>query len=186
MHELQDEAIIQLVLQGNNTAYAILVERYQHFVFTFALKLLKNNEDAEEATQDAFVKAHKYLKSYSGESKFSTWLYTITKNTCLSRLRGNKIELRSEKEITTGNDNSTTEVLEQRSKKELLSKAIGLLAEEDAAIITLFYIQEQTLEEIGTIMSLKTGNVKVKLYRARKKLKDILDTQFSKEVSGLR
>lgn len=185
MHELQDEAIIQLVLQGNNNAYAVLVERYQHFVFTLAFKFLKTQEDAEEAAQDAFVKAYRSLDKYNSESKFSTWLYTIARNTCLSRLRVNKPDIKDEADITETVD-STNELLDNKSKKEVLNKAISLLSDEDAIVITLFYIQEQSIDEIVQITGQTKSNVKVRLYRARKRLKEILDKHFAKEMSGLR
>lgn len=188
MHELQDEDIIRLVLQGNNNAYAVLVERYQHFVFTLALKILNNHEDAEEAAQDSFVKAYNKLQDYSGQSKFSTWLYAITRNTCLSRLRVKGIDI-NYKEVTeheAGSSNDTEATLNRRNRKQLLNTAIKQLSEEDATIITLYYIHEQSIDEICTVMELNSSNAKVKLYRARKRLKEILDKHYAKELTGLK
>lgn len=188
MHEIPDEDIIAIVLRGNSKAYAMLVKRYQHFVFTLCIKVLKNNELAEEAAQDAFVKAYTALADFSGTSKFSTWLYTIARNTCISRLRVNTMDTISsddDKVYNSGISNETTELLESKSKKELLQNAIAMLQEEDAAVITLFYIHEQSTEEIAAIMNLTTNNVKVKLYRARKRLKTIMLAHFPREVAAL-
>ena len=82
-----DNEIISFVLNGNQGAYAQLVDRYQNYVFTLVLRLVKSREDAEELAQDAFVKAFKYLKDFRGDSKFSTWLYTIVNNTCITFFR---------------------------------------------------------------------------------------------------
>lgn len=186
MHQLPDDDIIATVLQGNTKAYAMLVKRYQHLVYTLCMKLLKNNELAEEATQDAFVKAYHALADFSGGSKFSTWLYTITRNNCLSLLRRHKPEMVNGdvEDYETGTE-ETVKLLETRSKKELLQQSVSMLPEEEATVITLFYIQEQTIEEISTIMDISRGNVKVKLYRARKRLKEIMLKHFPQEVAAL-
>ena len=85
--ELDDIAVIQLILQGQQAAYATLVNRYQQYVFTLAMRFVNNRELAEELAQDVFVKAYKYLADFKGNCKFSTWLYTIVNTTCLSHLR---------------------------------------------------------------------------------------------------
>lgn len=190
MHQLQDEDIIQMVLQGNQHAYAILVERYSRFVYTLALRLLSNVEDAEESTQDVFIKAYKSLSTYKADSKFSTWLYTITRNTCISRTRTNKQLLVSKDEeqlnLLGGFADSTMQLQERASKKQLLNKAIQLLPADEAQVITLFYIHEQTMDEISAILDITNSNAKVRLFRARKKLKEILDTHFKYELTEYR
>src|SRR6476661_4086778 len=96
MHtEPNDMDIISRVLQGDSAAYASLVQRYQNFVFTIVLRYVKSREDAEEVSQDIFIKAYRSLADFKGASKFSTWLYTITTTTCLSFLRKKKLEVHS-------------------------------------------------------------------------------------------
>src|SRR3954467_5276953 len=91
MHQQTDDiAVIQMVLQGQQAAYATLVERYQQYVFTLAMRYVNNRELAEELSQDVFVKAYRCLADFKGHSKFSTWLYTIVNSTCLSQLRKKK------------------------------------------------------------------------------------------------
>lgn len=187
MHELRDEDIIEQVLRGNHKAYAILVERYQHFAFTLALRIMQHTEDAEEATQDAFVKAYNKLSDYSGESKFSTWLYTITRNTCLSRLRAKKTEITTYKEVTdteVGSTNNIEASLNLKNKQQIVNDVIKQLNEEEASIITLYYISEQSIDEICSIMGITNSNAKVKLYRARKHLKALLDKHYAAEMGA--
>src|SRR2546423_1569213 len=154
MHTTTDNDIIQLVLQGNTSAYAGLVERYRNFVFTIVLRYINSREDAEEVAQDIFVKAFRSLADFKGASKFSTWLYTITTTTCLTFLRKKKLEVHSldnEKvfEVADNVDSGmSANQIEQKSKINMVNEAIKMLSPDDAQIITLFYKGEQTLEEI--------------------------------------
>ena len=191
MHEqLDDINIIQMVLQGQQAAYATLVARYEKYVFTIAMRFVNNRELAEELSQDVFVKAYRYLADFKGSSKFSTWLYTIVNTTCLSHLRKKKDEtlLLEEEKMVSISDNSFGEQpsnkMEQRTQKEMLERAMKHLPEQDAEILTLFYQAEQSVDEIGVIVGLTTSNVKVKLFRARQKLREILETRFSRELIG--
>ena len=186
--ELDDTAVIQMVLQGQQAAYATLVNRYQHYVFTLTMRFVNNRELAEELAQDVFVKAYRCLADFKGNSKFSTWLYTIVTTTCLSHLRKKKdgtILLEEEKMVSIS-DNSDSEQpserMEQRTQKQMLNSALKHLPESEAQALSLFYQGEQSVEEIGVIMGLTTSNVKVKLYRARQKLKEILESKYSREL----
>ena len=84
---LNDNEIISKVLSGDTQAYAVLVNRYQNYVFTLAMRMVKTREDAEEVAQDIFIKAYRALADFRGASKFSTWLYTIVNTTCITFLR---------------------------------------------------------------------------------------------------
>src|SRR4051812_33901941 len=96
MHtESNDTDVIALVLKGNQQAYSILVERYRNYVFTLVLRYIKSREDAEEVAQDVFIKAYRSLPDFRGQSKFSTWLYTVTTTTCISFLRKKRPEVHS-------------------------------------------------------------------------------------------
>ena len=96
MHtETGDIEVIAQVLKGDQQAYALLVDRYRNFVFTISLRYIKNREDAEEVAQDVFIKAFRSLADFRGQSKFSTWLYTVTTTSCLSFLRKKKVDVQS-------------------------------------------------------------------------------------------
>ncbi len=179
-----DSEIIGKVLQGDHAAYAVLVSRYQNYVFTLTNRIVKNREDAEEVAQDVFVKAFRALANFKGTSKFSTWLYTIVYTSSLSFLRKKKpviISLDHENVfelVTNQNAESSANIAEQKSRSAMVNKAIELLNPDDALVISLFYLAEQNLEEIGKIMGAETNTVKVRLHRARHKLKEKMETHF--------
>jgi len=186
-----DNEIINRVLLGEQALYAQLVNRYQNFVFTIALRYTPNREDAEEIAQDVFVKAYRSLADFRGESKFSTWLYTIVTTTCITFLRKKKIPIHSldNEHIfeVADNQNSTFRAnqVEQKSKVQMINEAIKLLSVDDARIITLFYQAEQSLEEIGRIIGIDPNTAKVKLHRARQRLKEKMEKHFTEEVKDM-
>lgn len=186
MQQLSDEDIIRMVLQGNTKAFAMLVERYSSYVYTLALQLLPSSPDAEEAAQDVFVKAYRSLDSFNGKAKFSTWLYTITRNTCLSRTRtgAKAVIFKEEHQLANiaGQANNIVTSQEDKARKNLVAASLKHLHEEEAEMITLFYIHEQSIDEICTILNISNSNAKVKLFRARKRLREILDKHFSNEL----
>ena len=188
---LGDNEIISRVLKGEQNAYAELVSRYQAYVFTLTLRMIKTREDAEEVAQDVFIKAYRSLADFRGESKFSTWLYTITNTTCITFLRKKKLEVHSldnEKvfEVADSKDSGfRANLVEQKSRVNMVNEAIAMLSPDDAEIITLFYKAEQNLEEISKILRLETNTVKVRLHRARTRLKDKMEKNFSEEVKNI-
>ncbi len=186
-----DNEIISAVLQGNKQAYAALVKRYQNFVFTVCLRYTSNREDAEEIAQDIFVKAYRYLSDFRGDAKFSTWLYTIVNTSCITFLRKKKLQTHSldDEKVFAVADNidggMRANQVEQKSRIAMVNEAIQLLSADDAKIITLFYKGEQSLDEIGTILGMEPNTVKVKLHRARVRLKDKMEKYFAQEVRDL-
>jgi RNA polymerase sigma-70 factor (ECF subfamily) len=188
---LGDNEIISRVLQGEQNAYAELVSRYQSYVFTLILRMVKSREDAEEIAQDVFVKAYRSLADFRGESKFSTWLYTITNTTSITFLRKKKLEVHSldnEKvfEVADSKDSGfRANLIEQKSRVNMVNEAIAMLGPDDAEIITLFYKAEQNLEEISRILRLETNTVKVRLHRARARLKEKMEKNFSEEIKNI-
>src|SRR5579863_10647232 len=180
-----------MILKGEQSAFTILVEKYQNYVFTLVLRFTENREDAEEIAQDVFVKAYRSLADFRGESKFSTWLFTITRTTCLSFLRKKKLDTQSLDNERTGiqveNSESAfnADLVEQKSRHTMLSQAISMLSVDDAQVLNIFYRAEQTLVEIGKIMRLDPNTVKVKLHRARNRLKEKMEKHFSYAVREL-
>ena len=188
---LTDKEVISRILLGESALFALLVERYQNYVFTLVFRFTDSREDAEEISQDIFVKSYRSLADFRGESKFSTWLYTIVRTSCITFLRKKKPD-------TTSIDNERTFIqlenqesgfkantIEQKSRHAMVNEAIRLLSPDDAQVITLFYQAEQSLEEIGRIIGMDPNTVKVKLHRARHRLKDKMEKYFSQEVSEL-
>jgi RNA polymerase sigma-70 factor (ECF subfamily) len=189
--KLSDIELIEQTLAGNQSAYADLVRRHQRFVFTLAMRFTKNREDAEEVSQDCFIKAYRSLSSFQKQSKFSTWLYTIVYTTAMTFLRKKKVDTDSIDDENTyiqlenrsaGLQNN---LAENKSRSYYLNLAIAELMPDDAAIITLFYMGEQSLDEIGQALGMEPNTVKVKLFRARQRLKDKLEKNLKNEVKEL-
>jgi len=181
-----DAYYIDRILSGDKNSFAYLVERHKDMVFTIAKRMLQNQEDAEEVAQDAFMKAYKSLKKFKGESKFSTWLYKIVYNLAISKLRKKKHDTFS----IDDSDNSHFEAIEESSYNKLqdlertdqrnyIKTAIEQLNYEERTVVTLYYQKEQKVSEIAEITGLSASNVKVKLFRARKKLYDKLYSLFN-------
>ena len=186
-----DSEIISQVLRGDHNAYALLVERYKSYVFTITLRFTKNREDAEEISQDIFVKAYRALADFKGTAKFSTWLYTIVNTTCITFLRKKRLDVRSLDdegtfEVADSQDSGLrANLVEQKSRQNMVNRAITMLNPDDAEIITLFYKNEQTLEEIGHILGIEVNTAKVRLHRARTRLKEKMEKYFAEEVRDL-
>jgi len=186
-----DSEIISLVLKGDHNAYALLVERYKSYVFTLTLRFTKNREDAEEVSQDIFVKAYRSLADFKGTAKFSTWLYTIVNTTCITFLRKKRLDIRSlddERtfEVADSQDSGfRANQVEQKSRQNMVNQAIAMLNPDDAEIITLFYKSEQSLEEISQILGVEVNTDKVRLHRARTRLKDKMEKYFTEEIKDL-
>jgi RNA polymerase sigma factor (sigma-70 family) len=186
-----DIDLIEQVLGGNQGAYAQLVRRHQRYVFTLALRFTRCRENAEEISQDVFVKAYRSLHSFQRTSKFSTWLYSIAYTTSMTFLRKNQPDIRSiddesvQLQIDDRGSEFRADLVERKSRNACLNQAIEQLLPDDAVVITLFYRAEQSLEEIALTMGIETNAVKVRLHRARLRLKNKLEQMLQHEVKEL-
>lgn len=187
MDKLNDQHYINLVIGGNTHAFSVLVDRYKNLVFTLSLKMLQNREEAEEVSQDAFIKVYKSLPKFKSESKFSTWLYKITYNTCLDKLRSKKraaplvsLDDFGEKEVRSLIN--VLDTIEERERKQMIQNCLNLLPGKDSFLLTLYYFQENSLKEISKIIGINENNLKIKLFRSRIKLAGILKTQLEPEI----
>lgn len=182
-----DNHYIERVLNGDTSAYAALVAKHKNLVFSIALKILNSREDAEEVSQDCFLKAFQALKTFEGKSKFSTWLYRIVYNAAISRTRKKKLEMipmdnyvihnYSEDDVSQGVDG-----MEAEERRVMVERAIERLSGEDNLLITLFYKGESSIEEISDITGLSSSNVKVRLHRIRKRLYEELSAAMKDRV----
>jgi RNA polymerase sigma factor (sigma-70 family) len=171
-----DKYYIDLILKGNVNAFTTLVDRHKRMVYTFALKMVK--------VPEAFVKAYQSLSTFKQQSKFSTWLYKIVFNECVSQLRKRKIETLSidEPRFSYLEAKETANILTElndREQKAILIKAVDKLPDDERSMITLFYLQECTIKEIVEITGYSESNVKIKLFRARKRLWEKLKYAFN-------
>lgn len=184
---INDQTYIDKILKGDANAYAFLVEKYKTMVFTLALKMVKSREEAEEISQDTFIKAYKNLSKFKGDSKFSTWLYKIAYRNCLDSFKKNKEKYQTDTidEITIHKIKATEGILEGIERKEraaVINKCMLQLPEDERSILWMFYFEELSLKEIIDITDLSEANVKVKLHRARKRLLSIVKTNVEPEL----
>jgi len=182
----QDQKHISKVLNGDTKAFAYLVNSYKDFVYTIAINIVKNSQDAEDIAQETFVKAFKQLHTFNGKSKFSTWLYTITFRTAISSIRKSKLDTNDIDDYVVSNYGddglvSQLKFLQQEDQKKYIKIALANLTEMDSLVLTLYYLHENTTEEIEEITGLNKNNIKVRIYRARKKLAESLRRTLPKE-----
>jgi len=182
-----DQVYINNILDGDTSAFTVLVDRYKDLVFTLAFRMMKNREEAEEVAQDTFIKTYSSLNKFKGDSKFSTWIYRVAYNTCLDRLKKNKrqqytvaIDEYTEHQVKTL-DNALDQ-MEAKEKEQAIQNCLELLPSEDSFLLTLYYFEELSLDEISKIVGLKANNVKVKIFRSRKKLATILKEKLDNET----
>jgi RNA polymerase sigma factor (sigma-70 family) len=182
-----DQVYIDSILNGDANAFTVLVDRYKDLVFTLALRMMKHREEAEEVAQDTFIKVYKSLNKFKGDSKFSTWIYRVAYNTCLDRLKKNKrqqytVEINEYTEHQIKTLDNALDKIEAKEREQAMQDCLALLPSEDSFLLTLYYFEELSLEEIGKIVDLKPNNVMVKLFRSRKKLATILRKKLDNEI----
>ncbi len=177
----QELAVIRRVQRGDTDAFEALVAAYEKNVFNVALQMTGNREDAQDMTQEAFLKAYSSLSSFRGDSKFSSWLYRIVSNVCLDFKR--RQGRRPSSSLTVEDDEgeniqldiadesqSPEALLERKMTREAVRAGLQQLPDEQRQILLLREIQGLSYEEIGEAMGLEAGTVKSRIFRARKKL----------------
>jgi RNA polymerase sigma-70 factor (ECF subfamily) len=178
MKGVSDQEVIESVKKGNHSDYAILIDRYKNKAFSMLSRMLKNKMETEEILQDCFLKAFKGLNNFKGEAKFSTWFYKIVYNSALSRLSVQKrkieMEMSSLDEHFNLIDKNDSNIAEEKDLSLFLKEMINKLPANYASVISMFYLESLSCEEISEVMGTSVNNVKVMLHRSRSALKDIL------------
>lgn len=196
---LDEKTIIQRVLDGDQEAFAQLVQQYEKPVYNLCLRMAGNSDDAQDLAQEAFLKAWRGLRFYKFEATFSTWLYRLTSNVCIDFLRQQK--RRPTTSLTVGDEEDESAELEiqdqtplpeeqvvHREQHKAITEAMNKLDEEFRMLLTLRVMEERSYEQIAEIMDLKVGTVKSRISRAREKLRRILaetGNNFGCETSNL-
>jgi len=189
MDKSQDDIYIKKVQDGDAEAFRFLVDKYKAMAYTLSLQVVRQPEIAEELTQDAFLKAYKALPRFKGDSRFSTWLYRIVYNTAISfKRKKTRYTLPLETEVTDAEDKTIDpmEALTRNEAMHFLEQALDLLDEETRFLLTLYYLEEQSVKELSKVIKQTESNVKVRLFRGRKKLYEILSALLQHEVDSLR
>ncbi|XLS28135.1 RNA polymerase sigma factor [Flavobacteriaceae bacterium M23B6Z8] len=179
MTHQSDQYYIEQTLKGNKHAYAYILRKYKDMVFSITLKFFKDREEAEDMTQEIFIKVYRALSKYKGEAKFSTWMYRIAYNACLDKTRENKRYQFIQKSENNTHEEGVDQAMvfkdiDQQDKKRIIEAALSTLSSNDQTLIMLYYYEELSLKEISKIMRLQENNIKVRLHRCRVKLADLL------------
>ena len=177
--------VVQCVLDGDVNAFERIVREYEKNVYNLALRMTSDREDALDLSQEVFIKAYNSLRGFRGESKFSVWLYRIVSNTCLDFLRSRS--RRSESSLSVENDDGESTELEipdeslspetlydRKLTRSALQRGLDSLPEDQRKILLLREIQGLSYDEIGRVLSIESGTVKSRIFRARKKLCEFL------------
>jgi len=175
MEKKTDEYYIREILKGDSGSFSQLVEKYGHLAFSLSMKILNQREDAEEAAQDAFIKAYNSLDSFQSNSTFKTWFFRIVYNTSISRLRARKnIEVKFDDVKISDSEIQSTEgaigQLNTNDRQRYLESGLQRLEPEEQALLKMYYYDDFSMEEISVITGLTVSNVKVKIHRSRKRL----------------
>lgn len=175
---IKDEDLVRLTKKGDTRAFGRLMVRYQDKIYRLARRMTETHEDAEDVLQEAFVKAFKKISGFKGESKFSTWLYRITVNLALMRLRRKRLSTVSLDEPVTTDESSLHREIEdvapdplksllEKESGEVLDKAIADLPPGYRAVFVLRHVESLSTEDTARILRISVPAVKSRLHRAR-------------------
>lgn len=180
--EWSDADLVQQTLAGKIAAYDELVNRYHRLVYHLAYRMLDNREDASDATQDAFLRAFTALGSYHWHANFLTWLYKITSNVCVDRLRARRslrsVSLEAEREMgfepATGAESDPVMISIRSDQDDAVGSAIQSLPDRYRVVVVMRYLEGVSVDEIAARLAMPSGTVKTLLYRAREMLRSKL------------
>jgi len=183
----KDTYYIEQVLEGKINAFSYLVDRHKDKAYNLAFRICGNREEAEEIAQDAFIKAYRSLGNFRNKSSFSTWLFRIVYNTSISLVRSRKKGVLAIEEFPADavdflGINRNEEEAAEDYRNSLINFALQKISEDDRGLITLFYYDDLDTEEISKITGIHKSGIKVKLFRARKKMADIIAKVEQKNV----
>ena len=178
---------INQVLEGNINAYSYIIDKHKDNVFNLAYRICGNREDAEEIAQDGFLKAFKSLKNFKMQSSFATWLYRIVYNTAISLVRTKKKGVLSLEDFPADaidflRYGTSKEEAENDFRNSLVNFALQKINIEERGLISLYYYDEMSTEEIAAVTGISRSNIKVKLFRARQKMIEIIEKVEKKKL----
>ncbi len=185
--QVTDKQLVRQVLHGDDQAYRTLVERYQHMVFTLGVRMLGDPELAEETAQDVFVKAYSALGTFRGAAKFSTWLYKIAYHRLLDvadrerRRRSWRGDIRLQQTDRPAAEDTWSQLMTEE-RRHWVMRALEALEPDDRDILSLHYLQQQSIKEVAAITGIRAGTVKVRLHRARERLRAYLEASATGNI----
>lgn len=179
---------IEQVMKGKSHAYGYIVDRHKDKAYNLAFRICGNNEEAEEIAQDSFMKAYRSLKGFKMKSSFSTWLFRIVYNTAISHVRIRKKGILSLEDFPADatdfiGTNTSEEEAENEYRNSLVNFALHKISEEERGLISLYYYDDMSTDEISSVTGISKSNIKVKLYRARQKMSETIEKVEKKKFS---
>ncbi len=186
MRQEEEVILIEQIVNGNIQAFRKIVEKYEDMVFTICLRIVRNREIAMEVAQDVFLKTYNSLEKFRGTARLSTWIYRIAYNTSLNASRKKRpceidIDISDYADYEFGSSSDAQFETISDDIKQMVEAAIMLLDETDRIIITLYYYDDLSISEISDITGISKSNVKVRLFRSRNKLSEMLKNKVEKE-----
>ena len=174
-----EKTLIRRAQKGNHDAFAVLVDEHQRYVYNLALRVVKDENEALDLTQETFVRAWTALPNFKGKSQFRTWLYRIVTNLCYNRLPNLRRSLNDlgddvMENIPETNFNSPGQEFDLNETRKHLHEAIENLDERYRLLITLRYQNELSYDEIASTLNLPLGTVKTGIFRAKEQLRKTL------------
>lgn len=180
IHEPADERLIQSTLAGDDEAFASLVGRYKARIFGIASRFARNNHELDDVCQEIFIKAYQNLAKFRGDAPFEHWLSRVAVRACYDLLRRTRHDRENASlESLAGFDPGIEDNVAPARAREILDWAMEQLSAEERLVITLLELEKRTIREIGGLTGWSESNVKVRAFRARQKLKDILESNPS-------
>ena len=185
-----DQEIIEAIRGGQARAFAVLVDRHKGRAMTLAIRIVGEREDAEEAVQDAFLRAYRNLEQFRSESRFSTWFYRILYNVCMTRVtrrpkHGETVDSGDETMDLTGSEEPTVQqTLENEEEMAILQEEMTRLPGIFRTALTLFYVQDLSYEDMASILQMPLGTVKTNLSRGRLLLRKRVLERLKEEVDA--
>ena len=183
--------LIDRARSGDGSAAGELLQRYQRRVYGLCLRMLGSTEDAEELTQETFVKALMGLERFDGRSTFSTWLYRIATNACLSRLRSDRVRSKArvaslpDMELSSRPSVQTAEgAFDASGRRRAVSVGLGQIAPEHRVVLVLRDVQGLEYEQVAAVLGVPVGTIKSRLFRARVALRRALEQAHGAPIDG--
>lgn len=172
----EDHQIIEQVLQGNQQAYSRIVDKYKRKIYTLLLRMIGQPQDAQDLTQEVFIKAFYRLDSLTSTEQFSGWLYRVATNHCLDELRRRKKVVKMPFDEAMLQDLRTPEAIYlEKELKENLQRQVLALSEDYRIVFLLRHAEHLSYQEISDVLDIPVSTVQVRLFRARKKLLEFME-----------
>ncbi|MFV0419800.1 MAG: RNA polymerase sigma factor [Dysgonomonas sp.] len=177
---------INKVLKGDTSAFGYFVDTYQDMAITIAYRVCGNRQDAEDIVQNAFVKAFHNIHTFRSDSKFSTWFYRIVYNTAITETRTSVyntefVDYKATEVNDSYSDFDTMGMVEEKERQEIVNQVMEKMPKDESILLTLYYLEDNSVKDIVSITGLTESNVKVKLHRARKRFADTINYLMKRE-----